>query len=74
MNRIGNDRPALIVIGGFAGAGKTSLAKRLSTEFSIPCLSSDASWRWRSSAVDVFGIVFPEKRRWAVWVGRAVQR
>lgn len=45
MNRIGNDGPVLIVIGGFAGAGKTSLAKRLSTEFSIPCLSSDAIGR-----------------------------
>lgn len=33
--------PSLIIIGGFAGAGKTTLANRLSIEYSYPILSSD---------------------------------
>lgn len=35
-------KPALIVLGGFAGAGKTSLARRLSSQLGIPTLGSDA--------------------------------
>ena len=45
MSSVDNGPAALIVIGGFAGTGKTSLSKRLSTEFSIPRLSSDAIGR-----------------------------
>jgi len=37
--------PALIVIGGFAGTGKTSVSKRLSAEFSIPRRGSDTIGR-----------------------------
>ncbi len=32
---------ALIAIGGFPGAGKTTICGRLSLEFNLPCLSSD---------------------------------
>ena len=45
MNSIENGSAALIVIGGFAGTGKTSLSKRLAAEFGIPRLSSDAIGR-----------------------------
>ncbi len=34
-------KPSLIVIGGFAGSGKTTIAKRLSTEMRCPLFSSD---------------------------------
>ncbi len=37
--------PALIVIGGFAGAGKTAISKRLSAELQIPRLGSDTIGR-----------------------------
>lgn len=37
--------PALIVIGGFAGSGKTAISRRLSTELSIPRLGSDTLGR-----------------------------
>ncbi len=33
--------PALVVIGGFPGSGKTALARRLAARFSWPCLASD---------------------------------
>jgi len=33
--------PALIVVGGFAGTGKTAVSRRLSAELSIPRLGSD---------------------------------
>jgi predicted kinase len=32
----------LIVFGGFAGTGKTTIARRLSSELGMPCLSSDS--------------------------------
>jgi predicted kinase len=35
-------KPVLIIIGGFAGAGKTTIARRLSEEFSYPVFSTDA--------------------------------
>ena len=41
MGAPGNARPAVIVIGGFAGAGKTSLSRRLAAELGIPRLGSD---------------------------------
>ena len=41
MRATGHVRPALMVLGGFAGAGKTTLARRLSSELGIPALSSD---------------------------------
>ena len=37
--------PALVIIGGFAGTGKTAISKRLSAEFSIPRLGSDTLGR-----------------------------
>lgn len=33
--------PTLIVLGGFAGAGKTTVARRLSSELRLPLFSSD---------------------------------
>lgn len=35
------ERPVLIVLGGFGGAGKTTLARRMSAELGIPRLGSD---------------------------------
>ncbi len=35
----------LIAIGGFPGAGKTTICRRLSNEFNLPCLSSDTIGR-----------------------------
>ena len=32
---------ALIAVGGFPGAGKTTVCRRLSSELNLPCLSSD---------------------------------
>jgi predicted kinase len=40
-----NPPPALIVIGGFAGTGKTAVSRRLSAELRIPRLGSDALGR-----------------------------
>jgi predicted kinase len=37
--------PALIIIGGFAGTGKTAISKRLSAELLIPRLGSDTLGR-----------------------------
>lgn len=34
-------QPSLIVLGGFAGAGKTTLAKRLSAKYNYPVFSTD---------------------------------
>jgi len=36
-----SERPLLVVLGGFAGAGKTTLSRRLSAELGIPRLGSD---------------------------------
>ncbi|MDE2888884.1 MAG: AAA family ATPase [Gemmatimonadota bacterium] len=36
---------ALIAIGGFPGAGKTTICRRLCNEFNLPCLSSDSIGR-----------------------------
>ncbi len=35
-------KPTLIIVGGFAGAGKTTIAKRLAKEYQYPVFSSDA--------------------------------
>jgi predicted kinase len=58
-------RPTLIVIGGFAGTGKTTLARRLSRDFAIPRLSSDvigqtisASKGTNGGDVDAFWIAY----------------
>jgi predicted kinase len=40
-----NPSPALIVIGGFAGTGKTAVSRRLSSELYIPRLASDTIGR-----------------------------
>ncbi|MBP7134494.1 ATP-binding protein [Patescibacteria group bacterium] len=34
-------KPLLIILGGFAGAGKSTLARRLSREYNFPLFSSD---------------------------------
>ncbi len=41
MEATGNAGPAVIVIGGFAGAGKTAHSRRLSAELGRPRLGSD---------------------------------
>jgi predicted kinase len=38
---LANGRPLLIVLAGFAGAGKTTLSRRLAAELGIPRLGSD---------------------------------
>jgi predicted kinase len=43
-------RPALVVIGGPPGSGKSVHAQRLSTELGYPCLSSDALGRMISAS------------------------
>lgn len=37
--------PILVIVGGFAGTGKTAISKRLSTELGIPRLGSDTIGR-----------------------------
>lgn len=39
------NRMALIAIGGFPGAGKTTICRRFCNEFNLPCLSSDTIGR-----------------------------
>ena len=55
----------LIAIGGFPGAGKTTICRRLSNEFNLPCLSSDTIGRAiteskgiRDSGADAFRIAY----------------
>ena len=50
MKAARGDRPALIVLGGFAGTGKTTLARRLSAEWGIPTLGSDTIGRTISAS------------------------
>lgn len=38
-------RPSLIVLGGFAGTGKTTLSRRLSVELCLPRLGADTIGR-----------------------------
>ncbi len=45
IDRVGEKRMALIAIGGFPGAGKTTICRRLSSELNLPCLSSDTIGR-----------------------------
>ena len=59
------DRPALIVVGGFAGAGKTTISKRLSSNLGIPRLGSDTIGRTISAceginteAIDAYWIAY----------------
>ena len=50
MSKVNQDKqkrlsPALVVVGGFAGTGKTAVSRRLSAEFLIPRLGSDTLGR-----------------------------
>jgi predicted kinase len=47
MDKDGQKRPAaaLIIVGGFAGSGKTAISRRLSSELHIPRLGSDTFGR-----------------------------
>ena len=45
--------PALIVVGGFAGTGKTAVSRRLSAELSIPRLGSDTLGRTIKNSVGI---------------------
>ena len=55
MNRDEQKRPppALIVIGGFAGTGKTAVSRRLSAELNIPRLGSDTLGRTIKRSVGI---------------------
>ena len=57
--------PALILIGGFAGTGKPTLSRRLSSEFCIPRLGSDTLGRTirdseglRGANIDAYWIAY----------------
>ena len=45
--------PALIVIGGFAGTGKTAVSRRLASELSIPRLGSDTLGRTIKNSIGI---------------------
>lgn len=45
IRAISSRHPALIVIGGFAGTGKTTLCRRLAAELRVPRLGSDTMGR-----------------------------
>ena len=56
---------ALIAIGGFPGAGKTTICRRLSSEFNLPCLSSDTIGRTiedssgiKSGRIDAYRVAY----------------
>jgi predicted kinase len=42
MGRITSQHPLLIVVGGYPGSGKTSVARQLAADLHLPRLSSDA--------------------------------
>jgi predicted kinase len=47
------ERPRLIIVGGAPGAGKTTLAERLSQELGLPLLAKD---RLKEPLMDVLGV------------------
>ena len=56
---------ALIAIGGFPGAGKTTICRRLSSELNLPCLSSDTIGRTiedssgiKSGRIDAYRVAY----------------
>jgi len=55
MNKDKQKRPsaALIVVGGFAGTGKTAVSRRLSAELGIPRLGSDTLGRAIKNSVGI---------------------
>src|SRR5579871_5992888 len=62
-----SERPLLIILGGFAGAGKTTLSRRLSTELGIPRLGTD-------DLIRIVGLSRPlaDRTRDAGWVAMDV--
>jgi Predicted kinase len=46
------DKPVLIIINGFPGAGKTTLGKRLSTDLRLPLLSRDGIYETLFDGLD----------------------
>lgn len=57
-------RPALVAIGGFAGTGTTTVARRLSSKLGFPCLGSDDPGQTIAASVG-----FPRGNGDAYWVG-----
>ena len=53
MDKLEHRAPALIVIGGFAGTGKTAVSRRLSSELGIPRLGSDTIGRTIKSCAGI---------------------
>lgn len=56
---------ALIAIGGFPGAGKTTICRRLSSQLNLPCLSSDTIGRTiedssgiKSGGIDAYRVAY----------------
>jgi len=45
--------PELIIVGGFAGTGKTAISKRLSAELGIPRLGSDTLGRTIKNSIEI---------------------
>ena len=57
-----NEAPALIVVGGFPGTGKTTVSRRLAADLGMPCLAPDAiSGVVKSSLGDKAGLVEPTR-------------
>lgn len=48
-------RPALVVIGGFAGSGKTTVSRRLSRDLVLPVLTSDSLGKTIGSQAEFHG-------------------
>jgi len=52
--------PALIIVGGFAGTGKTAISRRLSAELGIPRLGSDTLGRTINTSLGSHSVTEPK--------------